>query len=143
MSLRLGSVQSPDGGLRLGAVQHSAVTQYAPTEWDGSAVKWDGESVFWFADGVVIVSRANLQGARQAAVRTDTGTALDYNSDMLTLMKSDLSVTSGDYNSLLIQWLQFKLSSASTSLHALMQEAANDRGVDTWQEITDPTAIGT
>jgi hypothetical protein len=84
-----------------------------------------------------------IQGRQQAQFRADIGTALHYNADFIALMKSDLGVTDGSYNSLLIQWLQFKLSSAETRLSALMDLAAADRGVSRWQEITDPTAIGT
>lgn len=50
MSLRLGTVQHQDGGLRLGSVQYSGLTQYAPTTWGGERVEWDSVDVFWFAE---------------------------------------------------------------------------------------------
>ena len=50
MALRLGDIQYPGEGLRLGSVQHEAVLEYAPSTWDGSAVRWDGQDVYWSFD---------------------------------------------------------------------------------------------
>jgi hypothetical protein len=91
----------------------------------------------------VEVEGTTKQGEQQAYIRSYSGTALHYNADFISMMQDDLGVTGRSYNALLIQWLQTKLGSSETRLSALMDLAAADRGVSRWQEITDPTAIGT
>ena len=66
-----------------------------------------------------------------------------FNEAWISAMRSDLDEDSGMLNELAIRWLQLKLTSTTTSLPSLLAEAAFDRGVSRWQEITDPTAIGT
>ena len=85
---------------------------------------------------------AVIQGQQQAAIRVDSGTTLHYIGDFLDLMYADLGITEGPYPAVLVSWLQFKLTSTGTNLNGLKAEAAADRGVSRWEEITDPTAIG-
>lgn len=82
-----------------------------------------------------------IQENQQVAIRADSGTALDYNSDFISLMHADLSVTTGTFNELLIAWLQLKLGSSRTDLPGLKAEAAANAGVDSWNLISDVTAV--
>ncbi len=85
----------------------------------------------------------NIQGKKQGRYRAAAATASGFNSDWIAAMRADLVDDSGSINELAIRWLQQKLSSSTTSLPSLLAEAAADRGVSRWQEIDNPTAIGT
>jgi len=110
----------------------------------GNGIEDDaGNDLVSFSGTTVVNTTAGvIQSKQQAAIRADSGTTGTYNEDFIALMKSDLSVSTGTFNELLIDWLQLKLTSTSTNLQQLKQEAATDRGVDRWQEIADPTQIG-
>lgn len=83
------------------------------------------------------------QGNQQGAFRALALTTETYNGDFIAAMRADLADDTGSINELMIKWLQQKLGSSNQSLPGLMAEAANDRGVSRWQEITNPLAIGT
>jgi hypothetical protein len=93
--------------------------------------------------GVVTAGTIVNQSLRQIGFRAIGSTAGAINGDMLAAMVSDLGDDAGTINELLTRWLQYKLSSSTDSLQALMAEAAADRGVSRWQEIADVAAIGT
>ena len=93
-----------------------------------------GEIVGWSGD--VITSIQSQQYVAYGAVGM-------FNEAWIAAMRADLDPDSGFINELAIRWLQLKLTSATTSLPSLLAEAAADRSVSRWQEITDPTAIGT
>jgi hypothetical protein len=84
-----------------------------------------------------------LQSRRQNSIRTQTSFRSNYDSDFRAYITSEMQGISGSSNELMVQWLRSRLNSQSTSLPALQAEAAADRGVSRWQEISDPTEIGT
>lgn len=67
------------------------------------------------------------QGLRQASVRGQTGTALDYIGDWHALF--DLrGIAAGDFNSRMLAWVNQKLVASHTSLPAAQQALAVANG---------------
>lgn len=83
-----------------------------------------------------------IQGQQLAAYRAVSSTTNSFNEDAMAAFGVELGDTNGTYNELLARYLQSKLSSSTNSLPDLMAEAAADRGVSRFQEISDITAVG-
>lgn len=126
-------------------------TSAASSSWGGIAYLYDDSASSWvdpvsfMVQPLGVVTYTRTQGLRHDSIVTALSAleAGPFNEDFIQLMKSDLSVSSGTFAELMIQWLQLKLSSSNTRLSGLKAEAAADRGVSRWQDITDVTDIGT
>ncbi len=114
-----------------------------PEAFDSDAFDLDAFDSDAFEVGTTTVGSRPIQSSQQMQFRSYGGTATAWNGDFVKVMADDLGDSDGGYNSLLVRWLQQKLSSSTTSLPSLLAEAAADRGVSRWQEIENPTAIGT
>lgn len=74
------------------------------------------------------------QELRHAAARAISGTARDYNSDMLAAFAVS-GITSGTYNERLLMWINAVLGSTHTSIPAAMQAFAQDQGFNNWDSM--------
>lgn len=83
-----------------------------------------------------------IQSDQQAAYRVVSSTTANFNEDAMEAFKATTVDDTGSYNELLIKFLQAKLSSSTADLPGLMAEAAADRSVSSFQEISDVTAVG-
>lgn len=75
------------------------------------------------------------QGGVQAAIRTQTGTALDYNGDWHALFDSD-GVATGPFNGRLLQWINQKLGTSFASLPQAQQALAVSNGFNNWSSMS-------
>ena len=84
------------------------------------------------------------QESKQIAFRAISGTTLDYNSDFMSAAAAE-GIPISNYNSMLMLWLQARLSSTNTNINGLKQEMATSLGVANWDAITSfsslPSAI--
>lgn len=80
------------------------------------------------------------QSDRQAAVRGQTGTTLDYNSDWLKLM-ADAGFTTGTFNERLYRYLSEQTGLTGVSLDGLKAQFAKDQGANDWNSLGDISFI--
>lgn len=71
----------------------------------------------------------SLQGLRQASVRAQTGTALDYCGDWIALFIQAGILTSRGFNGGMLEWINLKLGTSYTSLNTAMGAFAANQGV--------------
>lgn len=80
------------------------------------------------------MSISDNQGLKQASFRAISGESHEWNGDFMAAAIAD-GIAVGEYNGMLIQWLQLRLSSTETSLDNLKQEFAESLGAYNWQSI--------
>lgn len=74
------------------------------------------------------------QSARQATVRSETGTELDYNGDWHALF-DNAGIAAGNFNERMLAWINQTLGASYTSVPAAMQAFAEDQGVANWDSL--------
>ena len=77
-----------------------------------------------------------IQGALQKWIRSQTGTSLDFNGDMLAYLASE-GFSVGTYNERLYLFLKSELGSSVGNLSDLQQQFAKSLGFDRWSTITN------
>jgi len=75
------------------------------------------------------------QGGVQAAVREQTGTALDFNGDWHALFDAD-GIATGPFNGRMLLWINGQLSTSYASLPQAMQAFAVDQGFNNWSSMS-------
>ena len=74
------------------------------------------------------------QEAKQASIRTITGTTNTYNGDWLALFDA-ASIASGSFNGRMIAWLQGETGSSKTNINDLQAAYAELLGFDQWNSV--------
>ena len=74
------------------------------------------------------------QSKLQESIRTITGTTNDYNGDWHALFDF-YSITAGEFNGRMIEWLQSALNSTETDLDCLKQLYADSLGAYNWNSV--------
>jgi len=74
------------------------------------------------------------QSARQASIRTVTGTAGTYNEDWLALFDSE-SIAAGTFNERLLLWLEGRNGTTGLTLDGQKAAFAIAEGVDSWNDL--------
>lgn len=81
------------------------------------------------------------QSGRQAGARAISGTALDYNSDMLAMFAAH-GITGGwTFNEKFLLWLSYQLNATQTYLPTAMHAYAVACGVNNWDSLKTITNL--
>ena len=81
------------------------------------------------------------QELRHAAARAISGTARDYNSDMLAMFATHGISTGSTFNEKFLLWLSYQLNATQTNLPAAMQAYAVACGKNDWDSLNTITNL--
>jgi hypothetical protein len=81
------------------------------------------------------------QEGRLSSVQSQTGTALGYQGDWLTLFANE-GYTVGTFNERFLGWINGRLSTSYASLQTAMEAFAANRGVTRWSDINSIPSAG-
>ena len=81
------------------------------------------------------------QEGKQTSFRAIGGTTGDYNGDAIAAMLAE-GATGGDFNSIMVSWLQIRISDSTvTNLNDLQAAFAAQLGFDRWSDVDTFAAV--